>query len=481
MTGTATSAAISAAVEATVSARTPSDETALVAIGAANEACRVWTVVLDDDPTGTQTVRDVPVLMQSCTEDDLSWAAEQPGRTTFVLTNSRSADEESAETMTFEVVRRAALIAERKNLTIRVISRSDSTLRGHFAAEIAAAHRALRAAGVRSHGTVFVPAFLEAGRVTVDDTQWVKTPTGYTPAARTEFARDATFGYTEEHLPTWVAERIGEPGSAATSVSLEELRAADGIARVASRIAALGPDDVLIANAADSGDLEVLMLGLVEQERAGRRPVIRSGPSFVRLAAGQEPALPVTAAQASTRGAAGLVVVGSHTALTTAQFDTARDTHPLAAVELDAAAVVTDDPASRSGEIHRCAREVIDALDTGDVALYTSREVLTSGRDTPLLTSKAVADALVEVVSQVATTRELGFLVAKGGITSSDMAVRALGTHRAHVTGQMLPGTIPVWELLDGLAAGLTYVVFPGNVGATDALAAVLTKLKATE
>lgn len=457
------------------------DGTAMSTIRSANEAARVWTLVLDDDPTGTQTVQGVPVLTHGCTDDDLGWAAEQLDRTTFVLTNSRSVDEPTAEKLTYEIVLRAAMIAARKNLMLRVVSRSDSTLRGHFAVEITAAHNALRKTGTRSHGTVFVPAFLEAGRVTVNDTQWVKTDSGFTPAARTEYARDATFGYTEENLPAWVRNRVGETGSVATTVTLDELRADDGVARVSARIAGMSRDDVLIANAVRPRDLEVLMLGLLDQEQVGRRPVIRSGPSFVRLCAGQQPSQPVSRDAVAATNKHGLVVVGSHTALTNTQFAAAMDAHHLQVVELDAAAIIDGSADYHRNEIGRCVDDIVTALGVDDVALRTSRAVLTSGRETPLLTSKAVADALVEVVAQVAKSRELGFLVAKGGITSSDMAVRALQTHRALVTGQMLPGTIPVWELLDGLAPGLTYVVFPGNVGAADALAAVLTKLRSTD
>ena len=379
--------------------------------------------------------------------------------------------------MTFEAVHEAVLIAERKNLRIRVISRSDSTLRGHFAAEIAAAHSALRASGVQSQGTVFVPAFLEAGRVTVHDVQWVESPGGYVPAARTEFARDATFGYAEEDLLSWVEERVGWAG-VSTSVSIDELRADDSVARVARRIGALGRDQIMVVNAAAARDLEVLMLSLLEQERNGQRPLIRSGPSFVRLAAGQGPAAPLAASQVGARSVSGLIVVGSHTALTTAQVQVATAAHRLTGVELKAAAIVGNDKRSNIREVDRCAREVLASLEAADVALCTSREVLTGEGNTPLLTSRAVADALVEVVARVVAKRELGFLVAKGGVTSSDMAARALAVRRARVAGQMLPGIIPVWQLLDGTCPGLTYVVFPGNVGDVGALTAVLAKLR---
>ena len=65
------------------------------------------------------------------------------------------------------------------------------------------------------------------------------------------------------------------------------------------------------------------------------------------------------------------------------------------------------------------------------------------------------------------------FLVAKGGITSNDVAVHALGVRRADVLGSVRPG-VPVWRCgAESRAPGLAYVVFPGNVGAADDLARV--------
>jgi uncharacterized protein YgbK (DUF1537 family) len=68
------------------------------------------------------------------------------------------------------------------------------------------------------------------------------------------------------------------------------------------------------------------------------------------------------------------------------------------------------------------------------------------------------------------------FLIAKGGITSSDVATRGLGVRRALVRGQILPG-VPVWRLgAEARFPGLDYVVFPGNVGGDTALADAVRK-----
>ena len=68
-------------------------------------------------------------------------------------------------------------------------------------------------------------------------------------------------------------------------------------------------------------------------------------------------------------------------------------------------------------------------------------------------------------------------MIAKGGITSSDVATRGLGVKRALVRGQLLPG-VPVWRLgAEARFPGIDYVVFPGNVGSDTALADAVQQL----
>ena len=70
------------------------------------------------------------------------------------------------------------------------------------------------------------------------------------------------------------------------------------------------------------------------------------------------------------------------------------------------------------------------------------------------------------------------YILAKGGITSSDIATRALNVKKAMVLGQILPG-VPVWKLgAESRFPNLAYIVFPGNVGDDRALIAVVRQLK---
>lgn len=449
---------------------------AIARIADSDERAKVWTLVLDDDPTGPQTVRDVPVVMASWREEDLRWAAGLPATATVVLTNSRSLEAADAAAAVTEVVERATKVAADLGLRLRILTRSDSTLRGHFTAEVSAAATALAAAGRPVDGIVYAPCFLEAGRYTIDDVQWVARAGQMVPAAHTEFARDATFGYTELDLRDFVAARLPAGSSPVQSLSLSLLRGGpDGVSQV---LGGLSGGQVAVANAADDADLEVLMLAIQQAEKTGRHLLLRTGPSFVRLVAGQPVQPPLSAQELANEAVSaphGLVAVGSHTGLTNAQLVAAQAARGLEIVELAVPNIL--DPTARDTEIRRCVDELTTALSRTDTVLRTSRVVVRGERLEQLDISRRISAAVCEVVGRVIRRGRPRFLIAKGGITSSDVATVALGTRRAMVTGQMFPGQISAWRLIDGIGAGLPYVVFPGNVGTDGALTQCIERL----
>jgi uncharacterized protein YgbK (DUF1537 family) len=224
-------------------------------------------------------------------------------------------------------------------------------------------------------------------------------------------------------------------------------------------------------------DLDVVVLGLLRAAAAGRSFLYRSGPSFVQSLAGLDPRDPLQASDIwapGRPGGHGLVVVGSHVGLTSRQVAVARDRGGLAEVELDVAAVA--DPARRDGHVAEATRLVVSALDHSDVLLVTSRE-LRRGRDAAesLEISRRVSAAVTEVVRGVLPAKP-AWVVAKGGITSHDVAVRGLGIRRATVLGQLFPGLVSVFRPVDAApeAVGTPYVVFAGNVGDETTLASVI-------
>jgi uncharacterized protein YgbK (DUF1537 family) len=237
------------------------------------ECSPVSLVVLDDDPTGTQTVYDVPVL----TNWKVQTLADEFSKGTplfYVLTNSRSLPQDDAINLAREIGTNVLQASRQTARSFEVISRSDSTLRGHFPAEVDALADAI---GLQKAVLVIIPFFEEGGRYTIDDFHYVREGQQLIPAARTDFAKDVVFGYGSSNLKHWIEEKTQGKISASSvrSLSLDELRK-KGPVHIAKRLVAFGPGGVCIVNAADYRDLEVATLALLMAQQEGQRFLYRT-------------------------------------------------------------------------------------------------------------------------------------------------------------------------------------------------------------
>ncbi len=442
--------------------------------------------VLDDDPTGVQSVHGVPVLTTWAVED-LRWALAQPSPTFYILTNSRSLPEEEAVALNREIASNLSEAADEAGVDFDVVSRSDSTLRGHYPAETDALAEALGESGRGPDGLIICPAFFEAGRITVDDVHWVRQDGALIPAGQTEFASDHSFGYRSSDLKAWVEEKTGgrQKAREVLSVSLADLREG-GPERVLALLEGASGERPVVVNAASYADLEVFVLGLLAAEAGGKRFLYRTGPSFVRTRGGiTEPKIlgPEHLYRKRRKEGHGLVLVGSYVPTTTRQLEAALALQEVRGVEMSVPRLL--EPESREAELRRVAEEVNGSLSTSEVVVYTSRELVTAGEAGRAGLSNfeigaSVSGALVEVMRRVDRALPLSFVVAKGGITSSDIATKGLEVRRAEVAGPLLPpGIVPVWILPDeNDFPGLPYVIFPGNVGRPDSLARTIEVLR---
>jgi len=442
-------------------------------------------VVLDDDPTGTQSVADLPVLTR-WEVSDFEWAFGQGAPALYVLTNTRSLDAPAAAERNREIVRNAVAAAGRAGVTLGFVSRSDSTLRGHYPLETDVIAEVLfDLTGERVDGVVIVPAFPDAGRITVGGVHYMRGASGLTPVAETEFARDSTFGYSHSDLPGWVEEKSAGRFTAADVVVLDLDIIRTDARTIADAIAHVGDSAPIVADAVTEDDLRLLSLGLDEAERRGKRLLYRVGPPFVRARIGQEKRAPLSAREAFHAGepnpGGGLVVVGSHVGLTTRQLAALRAERPDASnVEINVNRVI--DAPDRDAYLATVVDAIVDHLAAGDVIVHTSRVLVkTDDPDASLEISRQVSAAVVAVVQATLAAHPPRFVIAKGGITSSDVAAHGLGIRHAIVRGPMLPGIVSLWEPTDGPAAGIPYIVFAGNVGGDDSLARVVATLSAAD
>jgi uncharacterized protein YgbK (DUF1537 family) len=232
----------------------------------------------------------------------------------------------------------------------------------------------------------------------------------------------------------------------------------------------------IVVDAEDDRDLLLFAAALNDVEAAGKSFIYRSGPQFVRARIGQEAPAPMRPRPPCDHSDAhGLVVVGSHTAVTTRQLQTLRRSRELAEIELDVARTLDD---RGGGYLDELAEALADSVRRSDTVISTSR-ALVRGRDEDdsLDIARRVSEALVRVVRGACARVQPCFVVAKGGITASDVAKHALGIRRAMVEGPVLDGIVSVWQPADGIMRGRPFVVFAGNVGDDDSLVEVIDKL----
>jgi len=432
-------------------------------------------VVLDDDPTGTQTVYDVPVLTE-WSQPSLEAVLAEPGVIVYILTNSRSLPLIQARVATREIAANLQAANEATGRDFVVISRSDSTLRGHYPGEVEALAEGL---GRGFDGTLIIPFFREGGRLTIHDIHYVAEGDWLTPAAETEYARDATFGYRNSDLKAWVSEK--HQGSIrpedVASVSLDDVRTG-GPEAVAATLSRVRDGQVCIVNAVTYRDMEVLVAGLLTAEAAGRRFVYRTAASFVRVRGGLAPRNLLTPADLATTKSktGGLIIVGSYIKKSTIQMEAAMELPGMISLELCVEKLL--EAGSFEEEIRRVSDQVNKSLAAGrDTLVYTGRRLITGpDQASSLGIGQLVSSAVVAVVENV--SQAPAWLIAKGGITSSDVAAQGLQVKRAEVLGQALPG-IPIWRTgQESRWPGMIYVVFPGNVGGPDALAEMIQILR---
>jgi uncharacterized protein YgbK (DUF1537 family) len=429
-------------------------------------------VVLDDDPTGTQTSYDVTVLTSWTLPLLVEELSKKPS-ILFILTNSRSMSEQAAVELTLEIGQNLKQAVKQSGREIIAISRSDSTLRGHFPAEVEAISRAL----VQEKAVwILIPAFIEGGRYTIGDIHYVKENQALIPVADTPFAKDKVFGYSHSNLREWVEEKTKGTITATevVSFSLEDIRIG-GPQKVYKKLSNCHPGQVCIVNACSVRDLEVFAMGVLLAEKSGLRCIYRTSATFVPIRAGITPGRIFQPKQLHAQNGS-LVLVGSYVPKTTSQLEylLAKETHQ--SIEVNVRELLQS--SEKSAYAQSLIRQTELWLSAGkDVVIYTSRK-LEVGIDAAsnLQINQIVSTFLVSLVQGLRVRP--AFIVAKGGITSSDLATKGLAAVKALILGQLIPG-VPVWQMSEeSKFPDILYVVFPGNVGDHTALAEVCNMLR---
>lgn len=318
------------------------------------------------------------------------------------------------------------------------------------------------------------PFFKEGGRYTIGNVHYVRQGEELVPAAETEFAKDRTFGYHHSSLPEYIEEKTGGACRAAdvTCISLDDLRAC-AYEKITAQLLAVHGFGKVCVNAIDYCDIKVFAVALYRALAQGKLFLFRTAAGLVKVLGGISDQPLLTRAQMVVRPTenGGVIVVGSHTQKTTAQLSELLRLDGAVPVEFDSDKVLDGDAAFYA-EVDRCVACEEKIIRSGKTAVcYTRRRLLEVKNDTKesaLLRSVKISDGVQSLVGRL--TVRPAFVMAKGGITSSDVGTKALGVRRANVLGQIQLG-IPVWQTgAESKFPGTPYVIFPGNTGGEDTL-----------
>lgn len=435
---------------------------------------RIRLVVIDDDPTGIQTVHGC-LLLTDFSVERVAAALDDEAPFFYLLANSRALPEQEARKVVRQAVE-AVLEANRtRGYNLVFLSRSDSTLRGHFPAEPDTMVEVLAEHGIVPElPLLFVPSFFEAGRMTVEGVHYMRSGDELTPVSETEFARDNVFGYANARLTEYIIEKCAGmvTQDEVAHIDLKTLRHSDP-AELLEKLHTLGNKRCIAFDSLDYDDLGRIALAVLAQfegEKGHRAAVIRCSSSLPKVMSGIEEQAYIAAPES---GARGVVVVGSHVKKSTEQLNCLLAAEGVTGIEIDVEGILNDRPELMTEVLGEAAAAYNAGLTP---VLYTSRrEVRCDDVERRLALGAKISRFLVEAVRALPFRPD--FLVSKGGITSHDILTHSLEVRTARVAGQAAAG-IPTIRLgADEHFANLLYVIFPGNVGSAETLREVVTRL----
>lgn len=439
-------------------------------------------VVLDDHPSGSQTIAGVPVLY-AWSEEDIAWALGTGADAAYIVTGSRALSPAAAENRYLEITNAVLEVARRTRRPVEMVLRADSSLRGHFPLDVDILANAVdNFTGAELDGIIIVPAFPEAGRITVRSVHHVSDGAGsFLPIGETRFGRDPRFPYSSSDLREWVAERTRgrHPVSSVIAITLDVVRTSPDA--VAGQLMRARRGTPIVVDAVTEEDLRSIAIGAMRATAAGARFAYRVGSPFVRAMLGQPVHEPLTADEietmrqqaGATRAQTGLVFVGAPLPLTRRQVRVLAQRRNLREVPLSVPALLDQ---RRDAHIDQVVNEAVAGLELGSVVVRLADMPVETEARGDFSIDPRIAQAVNDAVYRISRRARLKFVVARGGSIISPVA-QGLGVRRVMARGSLLDNVVALWQPVSGRMAGTPFAVHAGGVGDDEALADVVDKL----
>lgn len=430
-------------------------------------------IVLDDDPTGIQTVHDVLVLVNY--DYDLIVEAFNDSREMFYIsTNSRAFSEKETISYHQKLTQMICDIASKLNIDFTIISRGDSSLRGHFPLEGEVIKQVLNDNGYTIDGEIICP-YLDGIRKTIDDVHYITNNNQMIPVGESEFAHDKTFGFTSSDLKDYVEEKTKGKYKASDCVSIG---LNDDENTIVNKLNQVSGFNKVIVNCTSMDDLKKFVGAY---KKCNKKFLFRCAASLVKELGGISTLPYIDSKKCLSYGKGGLILAGSHVKNTSDQlaYLKSHDSN-VDYVEFNQHEVL-------NGKLHdeaiRCAKLIDEKLRDNKVVLLATRRqrVDFDGEDKEKQLEMAVSISK-ELTGILSLLQERpSFLISKGGITSYDCLSIGLKVKKALALGQIDKNVGVIRILDDSKFKDMPVVIFPGNVGNVDTLYKVLERLKGME
>ena len=438
-------------------------------------------IVLDDDPTGVQTVHGISVYTD-WSLDSIHKGFEEQQSMFFILTNSRALTVDETTDVHKDIAENITTVSKIISQDFIIISRSDSTLRGHYPLETQVLRKTVETIfDWKYDGEVLFPFFKEGGRFTIDNVHFVQEGDVLTPCGLTEFAGDKSFGYKASHMGEWCEEKTnGEyPSDKLTYISLDDLRSLK-FSEIEDQLLTTHCFNKIVVNAIDYVDVKIFCIALLRSMQKGKRFMFRTAAAFTKVLGGVSDKVLLKREELITTGNdfGGIILVGSHVTKTTQQLEELKNCrHQIEFIEFNQHLVISDQ--GLKTEVKRVVALAEEMIIRGQtVAIYTRRDrfdLPTANKDEQLKVSVQISEAVTSIIGKLSIRPN--FIIAKGGITSSDVGIKALKVKKAEVMGQIKPG-VPVWMTgKESKFPNMPYIIFPGNVGTVTSLREVVETL----
>jgi len=423
-------------------------------------------IVIDDDPTGSQTVHSCLLLLNWQVET-LVEGLRHPADVFFILANTRALPRRDADVRLRTICRNLRQALNQLNLEDwQLVSRGDSTLRSHFPLDVQVLNQELGPFAV-----LFVlPAFLPGGRTTIGGHHFLHGQ----PVHLSSYAQDSRLGYATSCLAAWVEQKSGGriPKTTVTGLHWEDDNNSGHPLR---RLASLPPGAVVTVDASEPEHLRRFGQLMRQRRQQGHRDLCWGAASLINALVDPGPQIMTNRDFAGLRRRdawgpePGVILVGSHQPNADRQLTKLLTAPSVRGLEISLEPLRQGLTPPQLAPSLAAALEYTLQQERRTVVLYTSRgECLPGDEAGQLALAKAIAQLQEMLLAPLRTS--LGYVISKGGSTSDTLLRRVLGLDRVVLRGQVMPGISLVQPPALRDQAGLPVICVPGNMGTDETL-----------